>query len=88
MGLTDGDDANGGAGKRVAAPGWSKLPSSLLSRTEVGGARIGDRIYVVGGFAPGTGETTDQVARYDISERSWELAPPLPVAVNHPGGQR
>jgi hypothetical protein len=90
VGLTDDDSANGG--KRVAAPGWSKLPASPLSRSEVGGARVGDQIYVAGGFIAGAGETTDQVARYDISEGTWELAPPMPIAVNHPavasfGGQ-
>jgi hypothetical protein len=56
-----------------------------VARTEVGAARVGGSIYVVGGFAGTTGQTTDQVARYEIASGRWEVLPPLPIAVNHPG---
>ncbi|MGZ5315685.1 MAG: Kelch repeat-containing protein [Solirubrobacterales bacterium] len=81
--VADGDEANGGP-EATAAAGWSKLASSPLSRTEVGGARVGGSIYVAGGFVPGTGATTDQVARYEIAAGSWQLVDPMPVGVNHP----
>jgi hypothetical protein len=55
-----------------------------LDRTEVGAGRIGDRIYVVGGFVP-SGRSTGRMTRYDISAGSWSDASPLPIAVNHPG---
>jgi hypothetical protein len=82
--VADGDEANGGPDASAAKAGWSKLASSPLSRTEVGGARIRGSIYVVGGFLTGTGETTDQVVRYDIGSSAWEPADPMPVGVNHP----
>ncbi len=47
-------------------------------------ARVGDRIYVVGGFVP-DGGSTGRMARYDISEDAWTEVAPLPIAVNHPG---
>jgi hypothetical protein len=72
----------GGAGP----PGgndWRTLTPSPLERTEVGAARIGDRIHVVGGFL-GSG-FTGRMTVYDISEDAWTEAAPLPIAVHHPG---
>jgi hypothetical protein len=77
-----GDGADRGMTARSAR--WTALPSSPLERTEVGAARIGRFIYVVGGFVQPNLQTTDQVARFDISTRTWTTLAPLPVAVNHP----
>jgi N-acetylneuraminic acid mutarotase len=63
---------------------WGALAPSPLERTEVGAARVGDRIYVVGGFIS-SGGTTRRVVRYDISADRWREVAPLPIAVNHPG---
>jgi hypothetical protein len=81
--LPDGGD---GADRRATASGarWTTLPSSPVERTEVGAARVGRFIYVVGGFVQPNLQTTDQVARYEISTGSWSTVAPLPVAVNHP----
>ncbi len=65
------------------ASGWRPLPSAPLERTEVGAARIGDSIYVVGGFLPPT-ETVAAVERYDIARARWQRLAPMPIAVNHP----
>ena len=54
----------------VAALAWMPLPSAILERSEVGAARIGGSIYVVGGFL-GDGRTTAAVERYDIRRRRW-----------------
>jgi N-acetylneuraminic acid mutarotase len=62
---------------------WRPLHHAILSRSEVGAARIGRFIYVVGGFLP-SGETTAAVERYDIKRNSWRVLAPMPVAVNHP----
>ena len=64
--------------------GWASLTPSPIERTEVGAGRIGDRIYVVGGFvAPGV--STGRMTRYDISDGTWREVEPLPIGVNHPG---
>jgi N-acetylneuraminic acid mutarotase len=62
---------------------WRVLHDAILRRTEVGAARIGRFIYVVGGFLPST-ETTAAVERYDIERDRWKRLQPMPVAVNHP----
>lgn len=83
------DDASSGeqrpaSGLERAADSWGALAPSPLERTEVGAARIGDRIYVVGGYIS-SGGTTGRMVRYDISEDSWREVAALPIAVNHPG---
>ncbi|HSI79619.1 MAG TPA: kelch repeat-containing protein [Solirubrobacterales bacterium] len=67
-----------------AGGGWSALAPSIFARTEVGAARIGRQIYVVGGFNAG-GDTTSRVARYDIDTNRWRRVRRLPIAVNHAG---
>jgi hypothetical protein len=71
-------------GVRATGGRWVSLQSSPLTRTEVGAARVGRFIYVVGGFLPPDGAISNQVARYDIDTGSWGLAAPLPIAVHHP----
>jgi hypothetical protein len=66
-----------------SAQRWKPLAPATLRRTEVGAARIGRFIYVVGGFLPST-ETTDAVERYDIRRDRWQRIASMPVAVNHP----
>ena len=66
-----------------AALAWMPLPAAPLERSEVGAARLGGSIYVVGGFGAG-GVTTDAVERYDIRRRRWRRAPAMPVGLNHP----
>jgi Kelch motif len=80
--ITGGNEANGGTSARAGA--WTSLRSSPLERTEVGAARVGRFIYVVGGFTAPDLNTTNQVARYDIRAGSWTPVAPLPIAVNHP----
>jgi hypothetical protein len=67
-----------------ATDSWGALAPSPLARTEVGAARIGDRIYVVGGFIS-SGGSTGALAAYDISEDRWVRRRDLPIAVNHAG---
>ena len=65
-----------------AALSWGTLPSAPLERSEVAAARVGDFIYVVGGFEPS--RTSPAVERYDIRRRRWKSVRPMPLAVNHP----
>lgn len=62
---------------RVAAP----VPEA---RTEVGAARLGDRIVVLGGLRA-DGTATDRVDVYDLETETWTEGPPLPKALHHPG---
>lgn len=78
---SNGDE--GGAPAERGGAGWGALAPSPFNRSEVGAARIGDRIYVVGGFIA-SGGTTRKVARYDISSDRWRRVKRLPIAVNHP----
>src|SRR5262249_32245236 len=74
-----GDDSAGSS----EPAGWRVLRSAGLERTEVGAARIGDSIYVVGGFLP-PDWTTAAVERFDIARNRWQRLAPMPIAVNHP----
>ena len=78
-------DSNGADDEaRAAAGGWRTLAPSPLARSEVGAARVGNFIYVAGGFEAPL-NTTDEVVRYDIRANSWSGVAPMPVGVNHPG---
>jgi N-acetylneuraminic acid mutarotase len=65
-----------------AALAWNPLPAARIERSEVGAARVGGDIYVVGGFGA-DGQTTNGVDRYDIRRRRWSRVRPMPVALNH-----
>ena len=49
----------------------------------MGAARIGDRIYVVGGFRAPSADTTGVLESYDISADTWARLRPLPIGLNH-----
>jgi N-acetylneuraminic acid mutarotase len=66
-----------------AALSWGTLPSAGLARSEVGAARVGGSIYVVGGFERGCSCTTAAVERYDIRARRWRRVRDMPIALNH-----
>jgi N-acetylneuraminic acid mutarotase len=83
--------ACGGSASRAMRPAatasstdrWRPLHDSILSRSEVGAARIGRFIYVVGGFVAPL-QTTGAVERYDIKRDRWSRVTSMPIAVNHP----
>ena len=72
------DSESAGSGR------WRALTPSPLERTEVAAARIGSRIYVVGGFERRSGESTAATERYDIRRGRWSRARRMPLALNHP----
>lgn len=74
----DGRRADGAAGA------WRPLSDAGLERTEVGAARIGNSIFVVGGFLAPSAPTTAAVERYDVRRDRWSRGKPMPIAVNHP----
>jgi N-acetylneuraminic acid mutarotase len=50
-------------------------------RTEVAGAALGGRIYVIGGLVPGG--VTGAVEEYDPAANTWRARVSLPIAVHH-----
>jgi Kelch motif len=81
--LPDGGDGSD-SGTAARAARWIPLPPSPLERTEVGAARVGRFVYVLGGAVPPGLKSTAQVARYDSRSGAWTLVAPMPLAVNHP----
>jgi N-acetylneuraminic acid mutarotase len=65
-------------------PAWRAAEHSLVKRSEVGAARIADKIYVVGGYRAPGGATTGALESYDVSSGTWKRRRSLPIAVNHP----
>src|SRR5918992_5598947 len=63
-------------------PSWRALAAVPSERTEVAAAAVGDRIWVLGGYAP-DGATVATVEVYDTGADAWSRGPDLPVAVNH-----
>jgi N-acetylneuraminic acid mutarotase len=50
-----------------------------VPRQEVGGAAIGDRVYVVGGVAAGESAPSAVVEAYDTIADRWDVVAPLPA---------
>jgi non-specific serine/threonine protein kinase len=63
-------------------PAWRTLAPAPSERTEVAAAAVGERIWVLGGYAP-DGATLATVEVYDTATDTWARGPDLPVAVNH-----
>jgi N-acetylneuraminic acid mutarotase len=74
--------ARDGGGPGAATDRWRPLAPAGLERSEVAAARIGRRIYVVGGFEGGV-RTSDVVERYDIRRNRWRRVRPMPFGLNH-----
>jgi Kelch motif len=80
---TANGDGEGPPAEGSATDRWTALRPALLERTEVGAARIGRFIYVVGGFEERSGITTAAVERYDIRGDRWRRTRSMPLALNH-----
>jgi N-acetylneuraminic acid mutarotase len=79
--------AMGGGGESASADTeqWTAATSSPgAPRTEVGAARIGDQIYVVGGASQPGAVASGEVRRYDISDDDWDVVAPMLEEVHHP----
>lgn len=64
---------------------WTAVSSLNVARQEVGAARIGDDVYVVGGLVAGLFQATPTVERYDMELDTWSLVAPLPEKRDHMG---
>jgi N-acetylneuraminic acid mutarotase len=78
------------SGQDVPLPGsWTTAAPAPTARTEVTAAVLGDRIYVIGGFAePSLSNLpsltiTNKVEVYDPVTNTWTTRAPLPVGLHH-----
>src|SRR4051812_15115711 len=63
---------------------WTALHPSPVTRSEVGAARIGRFVYVVGGFTNDAAHaTTAAVERYDLDKDRWQRVHDMPAPLNH-----
>ena len=77
-------DGNEAARDRPRPPAWGMAAPVPEARTEVGAARLGDAIVVLGGFRA-DGSATDRVDVYDLEDGTWRDGPPLPLPLHHVG---
>ena len=70
------------AASAAGRPAWRALAVAPTERTEVAAAAVGDRVWVLGGYAA-DGATLATVEVYDTGADTWVRGPDLPVAVNH-----
>jgi Kelch motif len=61
---------------------WAGLRAAPNSRGEVSAARLGDFVYVVGGF-DAAGHTTPEVQRMNLRSERWNAVSAMPEALNH-----
>ena len=68
--------------ERKALPGiWTTLARVATPRSEVATVELDDKVYVFGGFGPGS--TANEV--YDPTTDTWKKLAPIPTPVNHAG---
>ena len=68
----------------TVAPATTTAAPVPEARTEVGAARLGDRIVVLGGLLA-DGRATARVDVFDVEAGTWSDGPPLPRPLHHPG---
>src|SRR5262245_20130976 len=71
-------------GQSAGQASWTTLAPMPLLRQEISSAALDGKIYVIAGFNPGGGSTSD-VQVFDPKTNSWNLAKPLPIINNHNG---
>ncbi len=70
--------------RRPQFPYWTEGKPMPTPRTEVAGAAIDTKVYIVGGF-DGVGRAVSTVEAYDTISDSWSSAASLPHALHHAG---
>lgn len=70
------------AAEALLVPEWGTRAPLLEPNSEMAVARVGDQIYIVGGY-PSTRESVNSVQVYDIASDTWQLTTPYPTTINH-----
>ncbi|MGH7346251.1 MAG: kelch repeat-containing protein, partial [Candidatus Rokuibacteriota bacterium] len=67
----------------ILSPGtWVSLAPMPTPRQEVAVAELNGRVFVIGGFGPGS-EAVATVEVYDPASDRWETRTPLPAPTHH-----
>ncbi|HYX55960.1 MAG TPA: kelch repeat-containing protein [Nitrososphaeraceae archaeon] len=61
---------------------WTIGAPMPTARSEIVGALLDDKIYIIGGFGE-SGRSTSTVEIYDPMTNEWSTAPPLPQPLDH-----
>jgi N-acetylneuraminic acid mutarotase len=61
---------------------WTNASPMPTPRSEITATRLGDTIYVFGGFDT-SGQPTDIVEAYSVKDNTWSQVAPLPHALHH-----
>lgn len=62
---------------------WISRGAAPNARGEIGGAVVGNRIYILGGIGGPTGGYRETYA-YDPAANAWQEMAPMPVGLHHP----
>ena len=73
---------NSHASSATSQTSWTIGASMPTARTEVAGAVLDGKIYVIGGFVEG-GKATNIVEVYDPQTDRWDRTSPLPIPLEH-----
>jgi N-acetylneuraminic acid mutarotase len=73
---------NSEASATTTQTSWTIGASMPSARTEVAGAVLDGKIYVIGGFEEG-GKATNIVEVYDPQTDTWDRTSPLPIPLEH-----
>ena len=63
-------------------PSWMTGASLPTARSEIAGAALDGKIYVIGGF-DNSGSSSDSVEVYDVISDKWTTGEPLPQPLDH-----
>jgi N-acetylneuraminic acid mutarotase len=80
-----GSDKYRSSSSAPATKEWSIAADMLTPRHEVKAATIGNRIYVVGGYATSSSVSTNILEIYDAETNTWSRGKELPMALDHVG---
>ena len=70
-----------GSAQAQGAGRWETRAPMLSLRTEVAGALLTGKIYVIGGLVPDG--ASGRVDEYDVATNTWRVRAPLPVTLHH-----
>ncbi len=63
---------------------WNDIADSNLGRFETRSEKVGDKLYILGGWLPGI-LVAEQVEIYDTLNDTWVYGTPMPIPVTHMG---